>query len=316
MDINTKQKLESNYKVFSKKTITITLIVILILFVIGTIWDQPLSKLVGNQNVWWAAIMQDIGAFPNVILCFLGAEVIFQKGTRLQNRLFKYITMIFSFLFGLTKTWDFFIEARSQMGQAFANINKNLPVGAVSNYTFIITNKDLNIILIYIISFYIIHEIIQLSWLQKVSDRDLARLVIVGLAGIVIDTATGEILNQIKNIVSRPRPFMNLTKKKLFKSWYIINGMLGSDNFASFPSGHTRCFSMALFFPMFVNNNNEKLKKFLKYIGFIYLIIGGFSRMIMEKHYLSDVAMAAFIGFLGIIALVKLLHLEEDKFDF
>ena len=38
--------------------------------------------------------------------------------------------------------------------------------------------------------------------------------------------------------------------------------------------------------------------------------------MVMEKHYLSDVAMAAFIGFLGITVLVKLLHLEENKFDF
>lgn len=58
------------------------------------------------------------------------------------------------------------------------------------------------------------------------------------------------------------------------------------------------------------------MEKIWKYIGFTYLIIGGFSRMVMEKHYLSDVAMAAFIGFLGITVLVKLLHLEENKFDF
>ena len=314
--MDTEQELGSDYKVFSKKTITVTLIVILILFVIGTVWDQPLSQLVGNQNEWWAAIIQDMGAFPNVVLCFLGAEVIFQKGTRLQNRLLKYMTLLFSFMFGLTKTWDFFIEARSQMGQAFANAAKNLPVGAGNDYSFIVTNKELYFVVLYIIAFYLIHKTVQLAWLQKVNDRDLARLVIVGLAGIVIDTATGEILNQIKNIVSRPRPFMNLTKNEPFKSWFMVNGMLGSDDFASFPSGHTRCFSMALYFSLFVNTNNAKWKKIWKYIGFTYLIIGGFSRMVMEKHYLSDVAMAAFIGFLGITVLVKLLHLEENKFDF
>ena len=72
---------------------------------------------------------------------------------------------------------------------------------------------------------------------------------------------------------------MNLIKGKDFKSWFIINGMLGSDDFASFPSGHTRCFSMALYFPMFISNSNVKLKKIWKYLGFAYLIIGGFSRM-------------------------------------
>lgn len=303
-------------KCFRKKTFTTTLIVLGILFIVGTFIDQPFSKLVGNQNSWWAAIIQDMGAFPNVILAFLGAEIIFQKGTRLDNRLFKYITMAFAFLFGLTRTWDYFIEATSQMGQAISNAHQNIPVGGASNYSFTINLNNLYIVSIYIFFFYVLHKIIQVGWLSKVNNQNLSRLVILGLAGIVVDTATSETLNQIKNVVRRPRPYMNLIKGKAFKSWFIINGMLGSDDFASFPSGHTRCFSMALYFSLFISNSNIKLKRIWKYLGFAYLIIGGFSRMVMEKHYLSDVAMAAINGFIGIVAVVKLLQLEKDKFDF
>ena len=77
--------IDNTYEVFSKKTVTTTLIVLGILFIVGTFIDQPLSKLVGNQSSWWADIIQDMGTFPNVVLAFLGTEIIFQKETRLNN---------------------------------------------------------------------------------------------------------------------------------------------------------------------------------------------------------------------------------------
>ncbi|WP_238919149.1 phosphatase PAP2 family protein [Clostridium sp. YIM B02555] len=304
-------------EIFTDKFIKITLVVMAGLLIVGTIFDKSLAFLASNTNSYWAAFLQDAGAIPNVIIPVLAGEIIYQKSKRLEtNAVIKVICCTFAFLFPLTRFWDYFIEMLGQVGQAIMNYQAGAAVGISNKYKFVVDNSLNGIMFIigYIVLYAIFHLLIQKFWLNKLEDRQVSRLVFIGIAGVFIDTATAEIVNQIKDYISRPRPLLITSGKEAFESWFNINGMLGKGDYTSFPSGHTRCFVMSFFLPLFVNPANFNLKKKIMIFAIIYSVIGGFSRLVMEKHFLTDVTMAGLIAVIGIFCVVKLCNLEKEKF--
>lgn len=283
-------------KIYTQRFITLFFAILLLLFLIGSFFDYPIGQAFANSESKWATFLQNGGAFPNVLLSVFAGEILYQKSIRLKNQFFKIISIIFSFLFPLTRFWSYLIEILDQFDLEIAEVKNDF-----SGTIFVI---------LYILCYFVFHYILQTTWLSKKSNTFLNKLMVIGIAGVVVDTATSTIVNQIKDYVSRPRPFIVFSGEATFKRWFEINGMLGSGDFTSFPSGHTRCFFMSLYFPMFVENN-IKLKKFWLYMGIIYSFLGAFSRIVMTKHYLSDVMMGGIIAFLGICAIIKLFRFED-----
>lgn len=303
-------------EIFTNKFIKITLAIIAALFILGTVFDKSLAFLSANTDSYWAAFFQDAGAIPNVIISVLAGEIIYQKSKRLKtSKVIKSICCTFALIFPIARFWDYLIEMLGQIGQAIVNYQQGAAVGLSNDYKFIVNNSLNGIMFVigYIIIYIIFHLLIQKFWLSNLDEQQVNRLVLIGVIGVLVDTATSTILNEIKDYVSRPRPFLIISGKEIFKSWFNINGMLGKGDYTSFPSGHTRCFTMAFFFPLFVNPVNFNLKKKFIIFGIAYSVIGAFSRLVMEKHFLTDVTMGALVALIGIFCVVKLFNLERQK---
>lgn len=91
----------------------------------------------------------------------------------------------------------------------------------------------------------------------------------------------------LKNIVARPRPFIN--QNSCYYLWWKDAGMLYEKGY-SFPSGHTTA-AMAFAFTMVLC-----FKKNMSWIFLIIPLIMGYSRVYFIVHYTSDVLFAFLIG--------------------
>lgn len=94
----------------------------------------------------------------------------------------------------------------------------------------------------------------------------------------------------LKNIIYRPRPYMN---SDLYKSWWeMFKIKLDSDT--SFPSGHA-CAAMAGVTGYFINSKNKKVS----WLVFIYPLIEAASRVYLCVHYPSDVVVGLIVGLIS-----------------
>ena len=130
-------------------------------------------------------------------------------------------------------------------------------------------------------------------------------LVVVSLITMVITMIT-------KEIMARPRFrfVQEMNNYEYFKNWWqsgheikqSLNSNALSDEFSSFPSGHSSFSMFAIFiFPLFADYNKkiEKYRVGLFVLGVIWWAFTAFSRLTVGAHYLSDVC---FGGFFTIIA--------------
>ena len=136
-------------------------------------------------------------------------------------------------------------------------------------------------------------------------------------------------INGLKAIMHRPRyrlistsevPFHNWWQPcKDYKTWIEQLGT-NSDNFKSFPSGHTAEAAIMMapvtFLPL-ANRKYRNIQKYL-YIGaFALILIVAFARILAAAHYLSDVSTGATIMLLlvvitnEVVMKIKLLQLSE-----
>ncbi len=97
-----------------------------------------------------------------------------------------------------------------------------------------------------------------------------------------------------------------------FTPWYKINGINGNK---SFPSGHTAyCCTMFLTYPLCLAF--EKLKKFAPFMfafSAAYVILVAVSRLVAGAHYLTDVVVAAVIGYTLFLIVHKIYTIFTKK---
>lgn len=147
---------------------------------------------------------------------------------------------------------------------------------------------------------------------------------------IVLETlAIAVVVPLIKNNMHRPRYRLVSTSDVTFHAWWepcpeykdlIIATGTHSDNFKSFPSGHTSEASIMLitatFLPL-VFKKTEKIHLPLFVGAWAFVLLIAFARILAAAHYLSDVSMGATITLTSlfvtneIVIRIKKLHPEE-----
>lgn len=143
----------------------------------------------------------------------------------------------------------------------------------------------------------------------KMSERsDNASLLNTVLLLSIVSLIVMIIIMSTKGIMDRPRFrfVIESSAPDYFRNWWqsgkdikesiTQNGI--SDEFSSFPSGHSAYSMFAIFlFPAFADYNT-KLKKYkglLAFLGFVWWCLTALSRMTVGAHYLTDVCVAAFV---------------------
>lgn len=155
------------------------------------------------------------------------------------------------------------------------------------------------------------------SWVPVVcyfviDDSSSERLIAIG-ATILIAGVISDCMNLwLKQLASRPRFNYLLTldnPRIAFKNWWEWNPyMSGSnDNFKSWPSGNMTIATIACALPLLFANV-KKTNKIIVYIAFIfscvYVVLYGYNRIHMGKHFLTDVSFGVLFTYL-IFALVN-----------
>jgi len=96
---------------------------------------------------------------------------------------------------------------------------------------------------------------------------------------------TGAITALLKSAIGRARPYKNLSSK-YFRPFIVNN------DFNSLPSGHT---AVAFSLSTVLANNLDS--DYLKVLAFTPAFITAYSRMVYDKHWLSDVFLASALGY-------------------
>lgn len=145
-------------------------------------------------------------------------------------------------------------------------------------------------------------------------------LAVVSLVALVIISAT-------KEIMCRPRFRYVLAMDDLayFKNWWqsgkalkanLAEGTI-TDEFSSFPSGHSAYSMFAIFmFPLLADyiSGLKRFKTHLFVFGFIWWIATAFSRMTLGAHYLSDVAIAGLVTIFAyaVVSFARKIYLKKQ----
>ncbi|MBR1983997.1 MAG: phosphatase PAP2 family protein, partial [Clostridia bacterium] len=144
----------------------------------------------------------------------------------------------------------------------------------------------------------------------------------------LLSLVTMIIIMSSKNIMNRPRFRFVLESNNVdhFRNWWqsgkdikqSLELTTVTDEFSSFPSGHSAYSMFAIFlFPALSGfiTKLEKYKPLLFVLGFIWWGLTAFSRLTVGAHYLSDVCIAGLVTLLsyGIVNLVLGIGKKSDK---
>lgn len=129
----------------------------------------------------------------------------------------------------------------------------------------------------------------------------------IAFMGIILFFLSLLIFNGIKMSWGRMRYVLMDNPSIQFTPWYIRQGFTSNDAFMSFPSGHAAQSSFMLMitlFPLLFERMKNKGTQ-LKIVSYIWIILVCISRVVMGKHFSSDVTMGFCVTFLLFILLKK-----------
>ena len=285
--------------------IYIVLGLLIVGFVLGSIFDEQLSQAIFSRNNTFGLVISAIGTIPGYgILAVLGGSSLFLALKRFEKI---YMKIIFIVLALATFGCSLYFSGREFFGpNGFSEV---APVWVG-----------------YLIALPIMGGLGFLGYiLGQKSDNDRLWLVIVILA-IAIFLALVPGVTLLKAIFHRPR-YRMITSVEMqsldlvgFHKWWVPckdykdiikqynfvygEGALISEEFKSFPSGHAGASAVFMMFALGLPAFNKKWQKFqlpLFYGGLVWCLFVSFTRILVGAHFLSDVSMGAMLTIIFII---------------
>lgn len=134
-----------------------------------------------------------------------------------------------------------------------------------------------------------------------IPDKMKKPLVVIAFAGIAVFALETGITEGVKIVWGRERMRMLLQEGSFdnFTPWYKPQGITSSNEYKSFPSGHTSGAAvsyLAMLLP-FASDKARDKKVLCFALPFVYTSIVAFTRMMMGAHFLTDVTCGAIITF-------------------
>ncbi|AUF83757.1 phosphatase PAP2 family protein [Mesoplasma syrphidae] len=279
-------------------SIAIIAILLLALFLVGTFLDLQIARKVGNPNSffgvffdWFGKIIYSLPLFIGIVLTIKSLKEHFNKKIK------KFIE--YSIYFGF---WAIVMTIFLAEG-----LNKYLNNSVIDDG--IIISLVLNSALVSLIFLGVVLYVdTDPEWI--IEDRRLIRHVILMIIFIVIVNLSVLIL---KEIFARPRPQTIFAENSLeeYRPWWKIR-YTGKNR--SFPSGHVAAASTMLGLTILFDKEDSKGKYLIAHlVGWICILLVGFSRMIMTAHFLSDVVAATIIAFVTLVGVTSLRN-KQCKF--
>ena len=157
--------------------------------------------------------------------------------------------------------------------------------------------------------------------------------IIFSIVIVLLVVALLGVIPTLKDIIHRPRFRLIVATGAEFHNWWepcknykelIELYGTASDNFKSYPSGHTAEASILLVTTLFLPLAGKKFEKYqrpLFIISCCLIVIVAFARILAAAHFLSDVSTGATVMVLllvianEIVIRIKPLHLDNEKLD-
>ncbi|MBS7578241.1 MULTISPECIES: phosphatase PAP2 family protein [unclassified Enterococcus] len=295
-----------------KKELTILTIIIILLF-IGGIWDQQLSQALMNQNSYFATVFQNYGLIFAGIIIFMSTQIFIYFAIKSSLNIFaKSSIYILALAGGAYEVWQTVKYALYYTVSSLHNIKNDLPIGAANNDgsgALELPNwYGAALIIITILSVAIGSYFCNL-WLKDKALVELQGLVWIGLGGIVAVFTANTIVDAMKDLWGRLRPYELQDDWSKYTSWLQINGANGHK---SFPSGHSEQGWLALYLSLFVQATKQAKRQRVYLFACVFGCLMAYSRVRIGAHFLSDVTMGSTISILVIYAVSRLLNQRFD----
>ncbi|MDI9232176.1 phosphatase PAP2 family protein [Staphylococcus caprae] len=285
--------------VISKRLSTTVLGILFLIIVISTFVDQPISNALMNQNSLFGTIFQNYGLFPPTLVLIISMIILNYYVFKIFNNLFLKLTiLLITSVFTLIKTNALLAETVQYIVSTSNNIKHHKPMGMANNEGNTGDSLSLGLsILISLIILLIITFICYYFWLKNTNTAELHRLFKVSLISFLVLFIGLEIVDNMKELWGRVRPYELDDKASHFTNWLKINGNTGH---SSFPSGHTGSGAFLMFLAFYFKKQSSKKIVFL--IGLLYSVLMALSRIRIGAHFASDVTMSLIIIFSLMVA--------------
>jgi membrane-associated phospholipid phosphatase len=133
----------------------------------------------------------------------------------------------------------------------------------------------------------------------RLGEKHGEAVLIVALVGVLSIVGGRLIVNALKLYMGRRRFFTMTDPASQFTCWYIPQTRAANEHFRSFPSGHSFASMTALWvclWPLFIDYCKEHLRQWiggLAIAAFAFALLTMTSRLVLGKHFLSDVVVGA-----------------------
>jgi membrane-associated phospholipid phosphatase len=284
--------------------------VIVVLLIVGGIWDSQFSKAVINQNSWFATIFQAYGMFPNKLIPLISGLIIAGAALPRSNQ---QISKWLQIAAGLGYVWFNAVkiskEWLTQNITIKTNIAEGLPVGnAQFDKALPAVSISLSAEMIIAAIIFVVGCVLAYFWLRNKDEKQLKYLVIIAVGGIVVALVSNDyIIENMKAMWGRYRPYeiFSGAEDAYFTPWWHLNGANGHK---SFPSGHSAIAAVIMYIPFFVDRNKLKLQKYATIICAVYVVTMMLTRLRLGMHHISDVTVGTSVTLITIFIVTRALN--------
>lgn len=268
---------------FHKRNAILIAIVCFVCMLIGSFYDYQISSAVFNTDSWFGILGAAYGQMPVSLGLILSSVLLFsimEKRMCIKSVL-QGIACVLMCLLGAMQMWMEPMMYIPDMNMVFNTIINIVIIGG-SSYLLLRYTKGRD---------------------QREVMRVVKFIIFVIFAQLIL-------INIFKPLAARPRMRMlEVTPQAHFQNWWEFGtaqktqlmAMLGiaSEEFKSFPSGHTGSAAVLLAFSVLplLHQDSKKAKQWF-WIAVVVTILVAFSRIVMGAHFLSDVTMGFSVSFL------------------
>ncbi|MBO0473060.1 phosphatase PAP2 family protein [Enterococcus ureasiticus] len=284
-----------------------------ILLLIGGIWDKQISQGVMNQGSLFGTFFQNYGLiFPGIII-FMSTQIFiyYAKESNLPH-FGKGSIYFIAIIAGLYQIWQMIKIMLFYTVTSLNNSQKNQPIGAANNDgggAMSFPNWFFPALVILSLLTFVVGSMLCNRWLKGKNQEELNKLVLVGLGAIVAVYASNTIIDVMKSLWGRFRPYELQNSWADYTNWWRINGANGHK---SFPSGHSEQAWLALYLPLFVDPLKKNKRQKIVILTSVFGCFVAWSRVRIGAHFLSDVVVGSAIAIFVIYVVSRLLNQRLD----